>query len=90
MTEGTYLEIIDVMGIGPGSDDVSGDFSFGASGYLCKGGKRIQSVKGITIAGNFNRLLSGISRMGTELKHNDSRNMFAPLIRFSDLSVAGK
>lgn len=90
MVEGTYLEVVDVMGIGPGSDDVSGEFSFGASGYLCKGGKRIQPVKGITIAGNFNRLLSGISRMGTELKHNDSRSTFAPLIRFSDLSVAGK
>jgi PmbA protein len=90
MVEGTYLEVVDVMGIGPGSDDVSGEFSFGASGYLCKSGKRIQPVKGITIAGNFNRLLSGISRMGTELKHNDSRSTFAPLIRFSDLSVAGK
>lgn len=90
MTEGTYLEVVDVMGMGPGTNSISGEFSFGASGYLCKNGKRIQPVKGITIAGNFNRLLSGISRMGTELKHNDSSNMFAPLIRFSDLSVAGK
>lgn len=90
MTEGLYLEVVDVMGIGPGSDDVSGEFSFGASGYLCKGGKRIQPVKGITIAGNFNKLLSGISRMGTELKHNNSHNTFAPLIRFNNLSVAGK
>ena len=40
--EGTYLEVIDVMGIGPGSDSISGEFSFGASGYLCKNGKRIQ------------------------------------------------
>lgn len=90
MIEGTYLEVVDVMGIGPGSDDVSGEFSFGASGYLCKNGKRIQPVKGITIAGNFNRLLTGISRMGTELQSNDSASMFSPLIRFSDLSIAGK
>lgn len=90
MTEGTYLEVVDVMGMGPGTNSISGEFSFGASGYLCKNGKRIQPVKGITIAGNFNRLLSGISRMGTELKHNDSANTFSPLIRFSDLSVAGK
>ena len=90
MVEGSYLEVVDVMGIGPGSDSISGEFSFGASGYLCKDGKRIQPVKGITIAGNFNKLLTGISRMGMELMHNDSRNTFAPLIRFSDLSVAGK
>jgi PmbA protein len=90
MTEGTYLEVVDVMGMGPGTNSISGEFSFGASGYLCKNGKRIQPVKGITIAGNFNKLLSGISRMGTELKPNDSANTFSPLIRFSDLSVAGK
>ena len=90
MMEGTYLEVVDVMGIGPGSDSISGEFSFGASGYLCKNGKRIQPVKGITIAGNFNKLLSKISRMGKDLKTNDSRNTFAPLIRFDNLAVAGK
>ncbi|MBC7714606.1 MAG: TldD/PmbA family protein [Rhizobacter sp.] len=90
VTDGTYLEVVDVMGIGPGSDSVSGEFSFGASGYLCKNGKRIQPVKGITIAGNFNKLLTGIKCMGRDLQHNHSRGMFAPLIKFSELSVAGK
>ncbi len=89
VTDGTYLEIIDVMGIGPGSDSVSGEFSFGASGYLCKNGKRIQPVKGITVAGNFNKLLNGIKCMGRDLEHNHSRGMFSPLIKISDLSVAG-
>lgn len=90
VTDGTYLEIIDIMGIGPGSDSVSGEFSFGASGYLCKNGKRIQSVKGITIAGNFNKLLTSIKCLGEDLKHNQSKGLFAPLIKFSDLAVAGK
>ena len=89
MTEGTYLEIIDVMGLGSG-DNISGEFSFGASGYLCKDGKRIQPVKEITVAGNFNKLLMDISRMGRELKHNSSLSVFSPTIRFSHLSVAGK
>ncbi|MBC7428586.1 MAG: TldD/PmbA family protein [Bacteriovorax sp.] len=90
VTDGSYLEIIDVMGIGPGSDSVSGEFSFGASGYLCKNGKRIQPVKGITVAGNFNKLLNSIKCMGKDLEHNHSRGMFAPLIKFSELYVAGK
>lgn len=90
LTDGIYLEIIDVMGIGPGSDSVSGEFSFGASGYLCKNGKRIQPVKGITVAGNFNKLLNGIKCIGIDLHHNHSRGMFSPLIKFSELSVAGK
>ena len=90
MLDDTYLEIIDLMGLHSGCDSVSGEFSFGASGYLCKNGKRIQPVKGVTVAGNFNQLLCGISRMGNELKHNSSRSLFSPLIRFSNLAVAGK
>jgi PmbA protein len=90
VTDGNYLEIIDIMGIGPGSDSVSGEFSFGASGYLCKNGKRIQPVKGITVAGNFNKLLNSIKCMGKDLEHNHSRGMFSPLIKFSELYVAGK
>ncbi len=88
--DGTYLEVIDVMGLHSGGDNISGEFSFGASGYLCKDGKRIQPVKEITIAGNFNKLLFGITRMGADLKHNNSMGTFSPLIRFSDLYVAGK
>jgi PmbA protein len=88
VTDGIYLEVIDTMGLG-GGDNISGEFSFGASGYLCKDGKRIQPVKEITVAGNFNKLLLGISRMGNELKHNSSFSMFSPLIRFSDLYIAG-
>jgi PmbA protein len=86
----TYLEIIDLMGLHSGGDPISGEFSFGASGYLCKNGKRLQPVKGITVAGNFNKLICGISRIGAELKHNNSRTLFGPLIRFSNLAVAGK
>jgi PmbA protein len=88
--DGVYLEIIDVMGIGPGSDSVSGEFSFGASGYLCKNSKRIQPVKGITIAGNFSKLLTNIKCIGKNLEHDRSRRTFSPLIKFNELSVAGQ
>ena len=77
------------MGLGSAEGSISGEFSFGASGYLCKDGKRIQPVKEITVAGNFNKLLFDISRMGSELKKNSSSNLFSPLIRFSELYVAG-
>lgn len=87
--DGQYLEIISVMGMGPGTDNITGDFSFGASGYLCQNGKRIQSVKGITVAGNFNRLLTDIRAMGSDLLNNNSKSIFTPMIKFADLSVAG-
>jgi PmbA protein len=89
-TSGTYFEVISVMGLGSGSDSVSGDFSFGASGYLCKDGNRLKGIKEVTVAGNFNQLLLEISCIGNSLKHNESRSLFAPLIRFSNLSIAGK
>ena len=86
---GVYLEIIEVMGLNSGGDSISGDFSFGAGGYLCKNGKRIQPVKEITVAGNFNKLLLGASRIGNTLIPNHSMGTFSPLVRFSDLYVAG-
>lgn len=88
MTEGTYLEIIDTMGIGRGSN-LSGDFSFGVSGYLCKNGVRVQPVKEVTIAGNFNNVLAN-PRMGTTLESNYTQGFFSPKIRFNNLYIAGK
>jgi PmbA protein len=87
--DGTYLEIISLMGTHSGADSVSGEFSFGASGYLCKNGIRVQPVKGITIAGNFNKLLGDISCMGSEVLACPAKSTFSPLIKFSNLAVAG-
>ena len=89
VTEGLYLEIHDTMGLGRG-DNLSGDFSFGASGYLCKDGVRIQPVKEITIAGNFNKMLTGDFKMGAILQANSSLSFFSPKIKFNDLYIAGK
>lgn len=88
--EGLYLEIISQMGIGPGTNNINGTFSFGASGYLCKDGVRIQPVKGITIAGTINDLLTNIKVVGDTMHSNEYQSSFSPLIRFSNLSVAGK
>ncbi|MGL5481873.1 MAG: metallopeptidase TldD-related protein, partial [Aeromonas veronii] len=72
------------------ADAVSGDFSFGASGFLCRDGVRLQPVRGITVAGNFYRLLGELEAVGDTLHHNDGKGFYAPLIRFGGLSVAGK
>ncbi|MEN9450818.1 MAG: hypothetical protein RJA83_1436 [Pseudomonadota bacterium] len=89
LSAGTYLEILDTMGLGRG-DNLSGDFSFGASGYLVKDGVRIQPVKEITIAGNFNKILTSELKMGATLLANADKTFFSPKIRFSDLYIAGK
>lgn len=90
ITSGTYLELHTLQGLHSGANSITGDFSFGASGYLCRDGKRIQPVNGITVAGNFHQMLMNIAAIGDKLKSNESRSFFAPLLRFEKLSVAGK
>lgn len=90
LTGGEYLELLDLHGVHSGADAVSGDFSFGADGFLCRDGKRIQPVRGITVAGNFYKLLNEIDAMGSVLEISESRNFYSPAIRFSRLSIGGK
>ena len=87
---GEYLELVKLDGLHSGADAVSGDFSFGASGFLCRDGVRIQPVRGITVAGNFYRLLGELEAVGDRLHHDDGKGFYAPLIRFGGLSIAGK
>ncbi|WP_299019705.1 TldD/PmbA family protein [uncultured Photobacterium sp.] len=90
ITAGEYLELVELQGVHSGADAISGDFSFGASGFLCRDGKRIQPVRGITVAGNFYQLLKEIDAVSNTLTHDYERDFFAPKIRFSKLSIAGK
>ncbi|PJG59923.1 TldD/PmbA family protein [Aeromonas cavernicola] len=87
---GEYLELLKLDGLHSGADAVSGDFSFGASGFLCRDGERRQPVRGITVAGNFYRLLGELEAVGGTLHHNDGKGCYAPLIRFAGLAIAGK
>ena len=86
---GEYLEITDLTGLHSGANAISGDFSFGASGYLCRDGERIQAVRGITVAGNFYEMLNKISMIGDQQYWNESRSALMPGIRFFDVAVSG-
>ena len=89
-TAGEYLELVELQGVHSGADAVSGDFSFGASGFLCRDGKRVQAVRGITVAGNFYQMIKAIDAVGDTLQRDHSRDFFAPIIRFNKLNIAGK
>lgn len=86
---GEYLEITDLSGLHSGANPISGNFSFGASGYLCKDGERIQAVRGITVAGNFYEMLNKISMIGDKQHWNEGRTTLMPSIRFSDIAISG-
>ena len=86
---GAYLVVTDLTGLHSGANPISGEFSFGASGYLCRDGVRVQPVRGITVAGNFYELLKRIALIGSEQHWNWARSAKMPSIRFADLSVSG-
>ena len=54
---GEYFEVHELSGLHSGANAISGDFSFGASGYLVKEGKRVLPVRGVTVSGNFHKML---------------------------------
>ena len=86
---GTYLELISLQGVHSGANAVSGNFSLGASGFLCRDGKRIQAVRGITVAGNFYTMLKDIVAISDQVNSDHGRTFYAPHIRFGGLNIAG-
>jgi PmbA protein len=89
LNQGEYLFITDLTGLHSGANAISGNFSFGASGYLCKDGERVQSVRGITIAGNFYDMLKNIQCIGDQQHWNWQRSSLMAPIRFAQLAVSG-
>ena len=86
---GEYLELTDLTGLHSGANAISGNFSFGASGYLCRDGERIQAVRGITVAGNFYEMLNKIAMIGNRQHWNEGRSALMPSIRFADVAISG-
>ncbi|MBU2862879.1 TldD/PmbA family protein [Reinekea forsetii] len=89
LEQGEYLYITELSGTHSGANAISGDFSFGASGYLCNDGERLQPVRGITIAGNFYDMLKRITCIGDTQHWNWQRSSLMASIRFADLAVSG-
>jgi len=89
LTSGEYIELTNLDGLHSGGNAISGDFSFGAAGYLCNDGQRIQPVRGITVAGNFFQMLQKIAAIGSDQKWNWQKDSLMPSIRFSDVAISG-
>lgn len=89
VTSGEYLSIVSMQGIHSGVDVISGDFSFGGSGYLMKDGTATQAVRNITISGNFYELLMNIGPIGQKIHADSGHGFFSPLMRFQGISIGG-
>ncbi len=83
-----YFEITQLSGLHSGANAITGDFSFGATGFLCRDGKRQQAVRGVTVAGNFYEILQELL-IAENSEWNWQRTQCFPSIRFLSLNIAG-
>jgi len=85
---GRVFEVIQVQGMHSGSNGLTGDFSFAASGYLWQDGKRVQVVKGVTLAGNFYQALHDIE-VADQQSWSWQGSALLAQVRFKNVSLAG-
>jgi len=90
LTVGEYLELTQLDGLHSGTNPVSGDFSCGASGYLCKDGQRVSAVRGVTVAGNLYQMFKNIVAVGDVAHWNDSFATKMATVRFGDIAISGQ
>ncbi len=86
--EGFY--VLNLTGVGSGTNPISGDFSVGAVGIWIKDGKLSHPVRGVTISGNFIDMLNDIIQIGNDLTFNFvTKFMGMPSILVRKLMVTG-
>jgi len=83
---GEVMVIVDLMGLHT-ADPISGNFSLGATGIYYKSGKRVQSVRGLTVAGNFLELLKNTIAVGGDLSFYG--NVGSPSVLVKNMTLGG-
>lgn len=85
--DGVYITGVD--GIHAGANQVTGDFSLAARGFVIENGKKGHPVEQITVAGNFFELLKDIEEIGNDLEFLMSATA-SPSLIIRELSIAGE
>ena len=84
---GVALQIEDLMGLHT-VDRISGDFSLGASGYIIRGGERMEPFRNAVVSGNLFQLFSRVLAVGNDLKFYGSTG--APTLLVESIIVSGR
>lgn len=80
------LYITDLMGFGV--NQVTGDYSRGASGIWIENGELTYPVEEITVAGNLKDMLNNIVEIGNDLEFRSS--IASPTLRIDGMMIAGE
>lgn len=92
-TVGNGIYVTALNGTHAGADEVTGDFSLAAEGFLIAEGEKRHVVKNFTISGNFYELLQKIALVGDDLEFSAPGSgccFGAPTVMVRNISVAGK
>ena len=79
--------VTDLNGTHAGYSSVSGDFSFGAEGFLIENGKKTKALNQFTISGNIYQLLKDIEMLGNDLEFSHS-GFGSPTVVVKELSLS--
>ena len=86
--------ITSLDGLHAGANPVSGDFSLQSAGFLIENGKKGPPVRSFTVAGNFFRLLKGITAVADDPQPpvfpGSVTAFVSPSVLVEGLSIAGK
>ena len=89
VSKGFY--IMDIIGLGSGTNPISGQMSVGAKGLLIEKGKFSSPVKEVTIATDILKFLSSFKMIGNDLKFVPAGGYLgSPTILVENVSISGK
>ena len=82
--------IMDIIGLGSGTNPISGDMSVGAKGLLIEKGKLSSPVKEVTIATDIMSFLKSFKMLGNDLKFVPAGGYLgSPTILVENISISG-
>jgi len=82
--------IMDIIGLGSGTNPISGQMSVGAKGLMIEKGSLTHPVKEVTIATDILSFLSGFKMLGNDLKFVPSGGyMGSPSVLIENIAISG-
>lgn len=86
--KGIYITALE--GLHAGINQISGDFSLGAKGFLFQGGEKGKAIGRMTVAGNFFDLLKAVQDKADNRRLDNYTPFSSPSLLIESLSVSGK
>lgn len=82
--------IMDIIGLGSGTNPISGQISVGAKGLMIEKGSLTHPIKEVTIATDILSFLSGFKMLGNDLKFVPSGGyMGSPSVMIENIAISG-